>query len=137
MKILQQPVRVKKFQRVLVHFNKPCTIYMMTEVNFRRYKDGASFRRMGGKFEESPVEFVVPYDGTWHAVIEKGSHFNPLNIEGRVEILPPKRKEVPYYAEEEENFNEPETPENDEVSNEIVDDSSSEEQEEEEEDDKN
>jgi len=102
MKILQQPIKVKRYSRVQVHFNRPCTVYLMTEVNFKRYKEGASFRRLGGQFEQSPAEFIAPYDGTWHAVIEKGSHFNPKPIEGRVEVLPPPRKETPYYISEED-----------------------------------
>src|SRR5690606_17886564 len=99
MKILQQPIKVKRNSRVNVYFNKPCTVYLMTEVNFKRYKDGASFRRIGGEFKDSPAQFVAPYDGTWHAVIEKGSHFKPISVEGRVEVLPPVLKEKSYFLD--------------------------------------
>lgn len=99
MKILQQPIKVKRNSRVNVYFNKPCTVYLMTEVNFKRYKDGASFRRIGGEFKDSPAQFVAPYDGTWHAVIEKGSHFKPVSVEGRVEVLPPVLKEKSYFLD--------------------------------------
>ena len=122
MKILQQPVKVKRYSRVQVHFNKPCTIYLMTEVNFKRYKDGASFRRLGGHFDKSPAEFIAPYDGTWHAVIERGSHFSPINVEGKVEILPPPRKETPYIMDDEEK------PKVEEVIDEVVEDESQEEE---------
>jgi hypothetical protein len=98
MKILQQSVKVKRGSRVLVKFSKPTNIYLMTEVNFKRYKDGASFRRLGGEYKQSPAEFVAPYDGTWHAVIERGSHFNPIDVTGSVEVLPPLRKETPYFV---------------------------------------
>ncbi|MEQ8324611.1 MAG: DUF1883 domain-containing protein [Vicingaceae bacterium] len=101
MKILQQAVKVKRGSRVIITFSKPTTVYLMTEVNFKRYKDGSSFRRLGGKYDQSPVEFTAPYDGTWHAVIERGSHYNPISIEGSVEVLSPKRKEIPYFEENE------------------------------------
>ena len=100
MKILQQPISVKRHSRVHVHFSRPCTVYLMTEVNFRKYKDGGTFTRLGGEFEKSPAEFVAPYDGTWHAVIEKGgSHHNPQHIEGRVEVKGPKMKDIPYLSD--------------------------------------
>ena len=119
MKILQQPVKVKRYSRVQVHFSRPCNVYLMTEVNFKRYKDGASFRRLGGHFDKSPAEFIAPYDGTWHAVIEKGTHFNPKPIDGRVEILPPPRKETPYFIGDEEK------PKAEEIVDESIEDESS------------
>ena len=100
MKILQQTIKAKRGSRVLVSFSQPTNVFLMTEVNFKRYKDGASHKRLGGKYDRSPAEFVAPYDGTWHAVIEKGSHFSPLNITGSVEVLPPKRKDVPYFMDD-------------------------------------
>jgi len=128
MKILQQLIKVKRHSRVSVHFSRPCNVYLMTEVNYKRYKEGASFKRLGGPFEKSPAEFTAPYDGAWHAVIEKGSHVNPQPIEGRVEVLSPLMKEVPYLSEVEKDLKHNETEagqmeENTEVSDEIVDDS--------------
>ncbi len=104
MKILQQLIKVKRHSRVNVHFNRPCNIYLMTETNYKRYREGGSFRRIGGKFEKSPAEFIAPHDGAWHAVIEKGgSHRNPQPIDGRVEVLPPKMKDIPYLFEPKED----------------------------------
>lgn len=100
MKILRQAIKVKKGSRVQVHISRPATVYMMTEPNFKRYKDGASFKRMGGSFEKSPAEFIAPYDGLWYTVIEKGSHFSPKSIEGRVEVLPPVLKEISYFDDD-------------------------------------
>lgn len=110
MKILQQPVKVKRHSRVHVHFSKPTTVYLMTDVNFKRYKEGASFKRLGGKFEKSPAEFVAPYDGTWHAVIERGSHYKPISIEGRVEVFSPLLKDTPFYEPDELGDAEKSTP---------------------------
>jgi hypothetical protein len=72
----------------------------MTEVNFKKYKNGGTFKRLGGKYDKSPVEFVAPYDGTWYAVIEKGSHFNPTNVTGSVEVLSPLIKEPNYFGDD-------------------------------------
>lgn len=92
MKILQLPVNVKRHSRVHVHFSRPCTVYLMSDKNFKRYREGASYKRVGGPHDKSPAEFIAPYDGTWHAVIEKGSHFNAKPITGRVEVMSPLLK---------------------------------------------
>lgn len=94
MKILKQAIKVKRHSRVQVEFSRPCTVYMMTEVNFKRYKDGASFRRVGGAYDKSPVEFIAPYDGTWYVVIEKGSHYSPKAVDGKVTVSPPLMKTI-------------------------------------------
>lgn len=100
MKILKQAVKVKRGSRVKVSFSKPSTVFLMTEVNFKKYKDGSTFKRIGGAYDKSPVEFIAPYDGTWYAVIEKGSHFNPSNVTGSVEVLPPISKEPSYFDDD-------------------------------------
>lgn len=87
---------------MVVTFSQSTNIFLMTEVNFKKYKDGSSYRRMGGEYKKSPVEFTAPYDGTWHVVIEKGSHFSPLNVTGSVEVRPPKRKKISYFDENKE-----------------------------------
>ena len=103
MKILQQACKVKRGSRVIINFSKPTNVFLMTEVNFKKYKDGASHKRMGGHFDRSPAEFTAPYDGTWHAVIEKGSHFNPMDVTGSVEILPPVLKDPTYFIDRPES----------------------------------
>lgn len=94
MKILQQPVKLKRHARVKVTFNRPANIFLMTEVNFKKYKEGASHKRIGGWYDKAPVEFTAPYDGLWHAIIEKGGHFNPEPITGSVEVLSPLMKDI-------------------------------------------
>jgi hypothetical protein len=109
MKFLKQAVKVKRGSRVKVNFSKPSTVFLMTEVNFKKYKDGSSFKRIGGAYEKSPVEFIAPYDGTWYAIIEKGSHFKPSNVTGSVEVLPPISKEPSYFGDDSDWKNDIET----------------------------
>ena len=97
MKILQQPLKVKRNQIIQVHFDKPVVVKLMSKNMFPKYKNGAKHVAQGGFFEQSPAKFTIPYDGIWHAVIEKGSHSNPINVEGRVEVLPPEIKERTYF----------------------------------------
>ena len=104
MKILQQPVKAKRNEIIQVHFDKPVVVRLLSKSMFKKYKNGGRFQGQGGMYEDSPAKFTVPYDGLWHAVIEKKSHFNPINVSGRVELLPPEIRETPYFdpdAEEE------------------------------------
>jgi hypothetical protein len=102
MKILQQAVKVRKNQIIQVHFDKPVVVKLLSKGMFPKYKNGVRHVCQGGFFEHSPAKFTVPYDGVWHAVIEKGSYFNPLSVKGRVEILPPEIKEPVYFDNEPE-----------------------------------
>ena len=105
MKILQQPVKVKRGSRVVISFSQPSNIFLMTEVNYKKYKEGGNFSRLGGQYSKSPVEFTAPYDGTWHAVIEKGSHFSPTHVTGSVEVLSPLSKDTEYFNADLERAN--------------------------------
>jgi hypothetical protein len=97
MKILQQPVKAKRNAIVQVHFDKPVVVKLISHNMFPKYKNGAKHVAQGGFYEQSPARFTVPYDGVWHAVIERGSHYNPIDVKGRVELLPPEIKERAYF----------------------------------------
>lgn len=100
MKILQQAVKAKRNQIIQVHFDRPVVVRLLSRNMFPKYKNGGRYVSQGGHFEESPARFTVPYDGTWHAVIERESHFNPIEVKGRVEVLPPEIKEPAYFSED-------------------------------------
>lgn len=83
MRLLQKPFKnAKKGQTIEVTFDKPTNVKFMTATNFTKYKKGNTHTYYGGFQEESPVEFVIPKNGTWHAVIEKGTFSKPLEVSG-------------------------------------------------------
>jgi hypothetical protein len=104
MKILQQAVKAKRNAIIQVHFDTPVVVKLISRNMFPKYKNGAKHVAQGGRFEQSPAKFTIPYDGVWHAVIERESHYNPIAVKGRVELLPPEIKETAYFdANEDES----------------------------------
>jgi hypothetical protein len=86
MKILQQPVKARKGQVITVHFDQPTKVKLLKHNDFLKYKGGKTHNYRGGHYIDSPAVFPVPADGLWHAVIEKGTYNNPLNVTGSVEL---------------------------------------------------
>ncbi len=101
MKILTQKLKVKRGHRVKVHFDKATKVWFMPKSSFFKYRDGVKrYRTMGGDFNPPEAEFTVSFDGDWYVVVERGSHFNPVDINARVEVLPPEIKLVDPFADE-------------------------------------
>ena len=90
MKFLHQPFKAKCRNIIRIHFSIPTQVKLIHEDEFLRYKSGKTYQFNGGFFSESPAEFEVPFNGTWHAVVEKGTHFSPLEVEARAEMLSPR-----------------------------------------------
>ncbi len=88
MKILQKPFTAKEKDKIEVTFDKPTKVLLIESSQFTRYKKGLTYQYRGGKAEQSPVTFTVPFDGIWHAVIEKGTYTNPLEVTGNAKLIP-------------------------------------------------
>jgi len=92
MKFLHQPFNAKEKERIVIDFDKPTKVLMVHASQINKYKGGRTFRYYGGYAEKSPVEFTVPFDGVWHAVIEKGTYNNPLEIKGKAKLVKPRHR---------------------------------------------
>jgi hypothetical protein len=92
MRFLYKKFQAKKKEIVEVRIDRRTKVRFMTAVDFKRYKNGRSFNFFGGTFETSPVLFVLPYDSVWHVVVEKGTHYNPIDMNAQCRILPPDRQ---------------------------------------------
>ncbi len=92
MKFLQQPFTAKAKERIIVDFDKPTKVLLIHSSQFDKYKGGKTYQYHGGHAEKSPVEFTVPFDGKWHAIIEKGTYNNPLNVSGKAKLIKPHHK---------------------------------------------
>ncbi|HKL40637.1 MAG TPA: DUF1883 domain-containing protein [Cryomorphaceae bacterium] len=88
MKFLHKPFLAKSKDVIEVSFDKPTKVLLLESSQFSRYKKGQTYQYRGGKAERSPVSFVVPFDATWHAVIEKGSFNHPLDVTGNAVLIP-------------------------------------------------
>lgn len=88
MKFLYQIFTAKRGQKVKVNFSQPTSVKLFKDKQFDKYKKCRTNTYRGGKYEDSPAVFEIPSDGKWIVVIEKGTHYNPIDIEGSVELLP-------------------------------------------------
>ena len=77
---------MKKGTIVKVTFDQPTKVKLMSAWNFTKYKKGKTHSYHGGHYDNSPIEFVIPADGHYNCVIEKGSFNNPKDVTGDVEI---------------------------------------------------
>lgn len=92
MKFLHQPFMAKAKDRIVVDFDKPTVVLLIHSDQFKNYKGGKTYRYRGGHSENPSVEFTVPYDGVWHAIIEKGTYKNPLEVSGKAKLHKPKHR---------------------------------------------
>lgn len=90
MKFLHQPFIAKAKDRIVVDFDKPTKVLLIHASQFHKYKGGRTYQYHGGHSENSPSEFTVPFDGTWHAIIEKGTYRNPLDVKGKAKLMKPR-----------------------------------------------
>lgn len=88
MKYLHKQVKAGRNCVVLVTFDKPSKVMLLKDSDYRKYKGGKTYNYRGGFAENSPVKFILPEGATWHIIIEKGSYFNPTEINATVQVLP-------------------------------------------------
>lgn len=88
MRFLHKPFSAKAKDKIEITFDKPTKVLLIEGSQFTRYKKGLTYRYRGGTAKKSPVSFTVPFDGTWHAIIEKGTYNRPLEVAGNAELIP-------------------------------------------------
>ena len=88
MRFLHKPFTANAKDVVVVEFSAPTKILLLHSAEFKRYKGGRTYRYRGGFSEKSPIEFTIPHQGVWHAVIEKGTYRNPLQVTGNAKLIP-------------------------------------------------
>lgn len=92
MKFLYQPFNAKAKDRVVVKFNKPTRVMLIHENQLKKYKGGRTYQYRGGFSKDSQVDFEVPYEGKWFAVIEKGPLSAPIDVQASAKLHKPKFK---------------------------------------------
>lgn len=86
MKYLHRILKAKKGMHIKVHFSQPAKVLLLGDYHYKNYKEHRTYNYRGGNLEHSPQNFVIPNDGLWHVVVERGSYFNPKNIVAAVEV---------------------------------------------------
>lgn len=92
MRFLHKKFQAKKKEIVEVTLNRPARVKFMTANEYRKYERGRTHTFYGGRFEDSPVRFVLPFDSVWVAVVEKGPLRSPENIQASCRVLPADRE---------------------------------------------
>jgi len=87
MKFLHKPIKAQAGDIIKVDFSRPTKVLLIHSRQFEKYKQGKTYHYRGGEAEKSPKEFTVPFDGIWHAIIEKGTFKNPLDVSGNAELI--------------------------------------------------
>ncbi len=89
MKFLHQTIEAQRREIIEVEIDKPTKVKFMTGREFKAYKLGKTHTYYGGLFEESPIRFVVPFDGKWTVVVEKGTYSEPLDVRASCRLTSP------------------------------------------------
>ncbi len=89
MKFLFRSFEAKRKEIVEVEIDQPTKVKFMTARELKAYRMGKTYSYHGGTFEESPVRFVIPYDGQWTAVVEKGTYREPVQVVALCRVLSP------------------------------------------------
>lgn len=94
MRFLYKQFQAKKKEIIEVEIDQPTKVKLMTASEFKKYKNGKTHSFYGGRFEESPIRFVLPFDSMWNVVIEKGSYKQPTDLKASCRVMMPDRQVV-------------------------------------------
>lgn len=89
MKYLHKAFKASKGWIIEVNIDCATRVLFMKDSEFRKYKEGRSYTCAGKLYEPGKVEFVVKEPSTWHAIVELGSYFHPLQINATARLVPP------------------------------------------------
>lgn len=89
MRFLHKAYEAKRKEIIEVEIDRPTRVKFMTAKEMKNYRQGRTHTFFGGLFEESPVRFVVPFDGLWFVVVEKGTWALPADIHASCRLMHP------------------------------------------------
>ena len=89
MKFLHQTFEAKKKEIIEVEIDVPTKVKFMSGRSLKASRMGKTYTFFGGRFEESPVRFVVPFEGVWNVVVEKGTYKDPIAVNASCKLMNP------------------------------------------------
>ena len=79
MRYLHGKIKANKGGKITVTISKKTRVLILTEKDFKRYKNNQTYTYFGG-VKEGSYDFTATKSGVWHVVVEKGSYHKPENI---------------------------------------------------------
>jgi hypothetical protein len=70
MKFIHQREHLNEDDIVVIECSQPCNIRLMSDANFRSFKNGGRHSYHGGAFDRSPIKINVPSSGFWNITID-------------------------------------------------------------------
>ncbi len=79
---------------VQVDLKSPAYIRLLTEEDYRAYREGEHYRYFGGQAESSPANIKPPNKGQWHLCIDLGGKDGELGASVHIihEVAPNQKK---------------------------------------------
>lgn len=76
---------MKQGDCALVDCSHQCNVLIMTDTNFRNYKNGRRYRYYGGFYNRLPAQISVPNTDNWNIVLDLGGR--SANIRHSIRII--------------------------------------------------
>ncbi len=70
MKFIHQREHLNEGDLVVIECSQPCNIRLMSDGNFRSFKNGGRHTYHGGAFEQFPARISVPSSGYWNITLD-------------------------------------------------------------------
>lgn len=70
MKYIHQREHLNEGDIVVIQCSSPCNIRLMSDANFRSFKNGGRHTYHGGAFERFPAKIVAPSTGFWNITLD-------------------------------------------------------------------
>lgn len=70
MKFIHQREHLNEGDIVVIESSNPCNIRLMSDANFRSFKNGGRHTYHGGAFDRFPAKIFVPSTGFWNITLD-------------------------------------------------------------------
>lgn len=70
MKFIHQREHLNEGDIVVIESSNACNIRLMSDANFRSFKNGGRHTYHGGAFDRFPAKIVVPSTGFWNITLD-------------------------------------------------------------------
>ena len=70
MKFIHQREHLNEDDLVVIECSQTCNIRLMSDANFRSFKNGGRHTYHGGAFDTFPAKIAVPSSGFWNITID-------------------------------------------------------------------
>jgi hypothetical protein len=83
MKFVHQREHLNEDDMVVIECSQLCNIRLMSDANFRSFKNGGRHTYHGGAFDRFPAKITVPSTGFWNITIDTSGRKMDSHANGR------------------------------------------------------